>query len=482
MARRGDHRATLIALAAVLLAAPLGLVAASEARTWAFAAIGGALVAGLTATWLRKDPVSVVVGLWAFQIVRTPLAVAVPQVDQLSDVVLLVVLVSLAVDLLSPGAARRDLRLFAPAAGLLFFGLASSAAQSAPLAPTLTGAWLGTKFWLLVGASVALPWRPGDLERALRIMAPIGAAAAVLGLVDFATGGAVADALKSNLRVTPLGTYRSGAAQSLYAHPNEYSLAMSLLVALYLARLATRARVRAGDVALVALFVVAAVVSLRLKAVLSITAAFAVVALVQIARGRRGGLGLLVGGAVVMAAVVLAMGGVIDRQLNTYGSSQTSVRAQLYDTGVRIADDHAPFGVGFGRFASAPSRDPYSTVYDLYGLSRVWGLSRDFPRFIADTSWPSVMGETGYGGLAVFAAGLLALALAGIAGLRGARGPDALAPLALLCALAVVLVDSTGNPNLFSWNAITVIALLSGATLAGLPARRRAEARALVPA
>src|SRR5262249_45330490 len=148
----------------------------------------------------------VVVGLWAFQIVRTPLAVAVPQVDQLSDVVLLVMLVVFAVDLLSPGSPRRDLRLFAPALGLLLFGLTSSAAESAPLVPTRTGAWLGTKFWLLVGLTVAIPWRDGDLDRALRVIAPLGAVAALLGLLDFAGGGAVADALKSNVRVTPLGT------------------------------------------------------------------------------------------------------------------------------------------------------------------------------------------------------------------------------------------------------------------------------------
>ena len=169
------------------------------------------------------------------------------------------------------------------------------------------------------------------------------------------------------------------------------------------------------------------------------------------------------------------MGSVIDQQLTTYGSTQTSARSQLYETGVRIADQHAPLGVGFGRFASAPSRDYYSDVYDLYGLSHVWGLSREFPRFIADTSWPSVIGETGYGGLAVFVAGLLALMLAGARGVRTATGPDALAPMALLCALAVLLVDSTGNPNLFSWNAITVIALLSGATLARSPARAGAD-------
>ena len=34
-----------------------------------------------------------------------------------------------------------------------------------------------------------------------------------------------------------------------------------------------------------------------------------------------------------------------------------------------------------------------------YGVSGVWGLSREFPRFISDTSWPAVLGETGWAGV-----------------------------------------------------------------------------------
>ncbi|HWH93632.1 MAG TPA: hypothetical protein VNT03_07210 [Baekduia sp.] len=472
-----------VAAAAAAAAAPLGVVAASNGRTWAFAAIGGAAVAFGMSSWFRRDAAMAITALWAFQIFRTPLAAALKSapgagalVNQLTDVCLLVILLTLAAELLRPGASARDLRFFGPAVGLAAFGLTSSLAQSAPLAPTLIGLWLGTKFWLLVGVTGAMSWRRDDVERIMRVIVPFGAAAAGLGLLDFATGGAIADALKSNLRVTPLGTYRSGAAQSLYAHPNEYSLAMSLLVAVWLSRIASRARVRARDLALLALLISAAIVSLRLKAVLSISAVFAVVTIAQLARGRREGIAMLAIGAVALALIFAFMGNVIHEQLSTYSSSQSTARAQLYRVGVRIADRHVPFGVGFGRFASAPSRDYYSPVYDDYGLSKVWGLSRDFPRFIADTSWPAVMGETGYGGLLVFVGGLLALLLAGLRALRGAGDAEAFAPLAMLCVLVVILVDSSGNPNLFSWNAITVLALFAGATLAQQRARADREA------
>jgi hypothetical protein len=89
------------------------------------------------------------------------------------------------------------------------------------------------------------------------------------------------------------------------------------------------------------------------------------------------------------------------------------------------------------------------------------------------------MGETGWGGLAVFVGALAALLLVGVRALRRARDEEAFAPLALVCLVIVIVVDSTGDPDLFSWNAITAVALLAGATLA--QERRARAAIAVAP-
>ena len=76
-----------------------------------------------------------------------------------------------------------------------------------------------------------------------------------------------------------------------------------------------------------------------------------------------------------------------------------TARVALYEASVRIAADHFPLGVGFGRYGSAPTRTDYSPVYYEYGLDRVRGLGPDNPAYVGDTFWPRILGETGVGGL-----------------------------------------------------------------------------------
>jgi hypothetical protein len=160
-------------------------------------------------------------------------------------------------------------------------------------------------------------------------------------------------------------------------------------------------------------------------------------------------------------------GNVISRQVDTYtaGASDANARGLLYQASEKIAAQHFPFGVGFGRFASFTSTNPYSAVYDEYGLSGVWGLSRPHPQFISDTSWPAVAGETGVFGALCFLGGLLALGYAAFRGLRTGSLAREEVTLALLCSLAVLLVDSLGAPSLFDWFAATTVALMGGPAL-----------------
>jgi len=158
-------------------------------------------------------------------------------------------------------------------------------------------------------------------------------------------------------------------------------------------------------------------------------------------------------------------GTVITEQISLYTSSETTARAKLYTTSTQIARDDFPLGAGFGRFATYASHLYYSPVYQQYGLNNVYGLSRKYPDFIDDTSWPGVIGETGYGGFAIFVVGLACLVLVLARRMLTATPDLRWMPLAALCAIAVLLVDSLGDATLFDWLALTSFALIVGPAL-----------------
>jgi len=77
--------------------------------------------------------------------------------------------------------------------------------------------------------------------------------------------------------------------------------------------------------------------------------------------------------------------------------------ALTYTSGV-IAKDYFPFGVGFGMYASPTSRQTESPVYWMYGIDRVYGLDfiHDGGRFMCDSFWPMLLGETGILGTIIY--------------------------------------------------------------------------------
>jgi hypothetical protein len=174
---------------------------------------------------------------------------------------------------------------------------------------------------------------------------------------------------------------------------------------------------------------------------------------------------LLVGGLLFICALSVE-GNVISQQVSTY-TSKISPRALLYKTGERIANDNFPLGVGLGRFGSYPSRIYYSPVYDQYELSNVYGLSRSYPDFIDDTSWPSVMGEAGYAGLLIYALGVIFVLMGIVRRLRTAPPDMQWISLAALCMMVVILVTSIAQGVLFDWLAITSLVLVLGPALVG---------------
>ncbi len=358
------------------------------------------------------------------------------------------------------------MRFVLPGIGVAVFGLLGAITHGVPINVTMSGALLGLKLWIMVATVLLIPWKLDDPERIYKAAMFVGVLVAIIGIADHLTHGSVTSSLHiSNITIVREGAYRSGADHSIFPTPGEYSLFMSLLFALVAARLANR--FTRTDFVLALLFAGSVILSLRLRGFLSLAAVVVVIVAVQAATKRRGAVIALVGGLLLIGIAYNLEQNVIAKQFSTYSSSESSARSRLYSTGEKIAATEFPVGAGFGRFASYPSRIYYSPVYYQYGLNWVVGLSPTsvYPNFIDDTSWPSVIGETGYGGLAAYVIGLVVLILAAIRGLRIEPDTRRWIPLAGLCTIAVFLVDSVGGATLFSWLAATTLAMILGPTL-----------------
>lgn len=86
-----------------------------------------------------------------------------------------------------------------------------------------------------------------------------------------------------------------------------------------------------------------------------------------------------------------------------------SARYQLLINSFKVIKDHFPIGSGFGTYASYYSGKYYSPIYSSYGLTGIYGLTRDNTSFISDSFWPMVFAQTGLIGTIAFGCALLRL-------------------------------------------------------------------------
>lgn len=452
----------------------LSLVVGAMAATSHAKLVAGALISvmffGVAIAVYHRDPITALIGLWFIVLFNAPISAAVgyssstgEAIRQSDEILILLLLALTAWQTLRSNVRISPLWFVLPGIGVALFGLLGAILHNVPSTVAIVGAWLGLKLWIMIGITLMLPWKPGDLERVYRIITRVGVFVAMLGLADYLTHAAVSRALGTSIYHFSSEGFRGEAVHSIFPHPGQYSLFMSLLFALTFARFASKRNM--SDLMLALLFAGSIVLSLRLKGFLSLAAVMLIVAIFQALTSHRGTIAVLLVGVLLIVGIYSVEGSVITKQISTYTSSETTARARLYTTGKRIAADNFPLGAGFGRFASYGSRLYYSPVYQQYDLNTVWGLSRAYPKFIDDTSWPGVIGETGYGGFAIYLMGVIIIILAVIRRLR--KLPVALqwAPLAVLCAMAAFLVDSLGEATLFDWVPIVTLAMILGPTL-----------------
>ncbi len=457
-----------------LLALFLGASAATSRGTLVAAAFVGLVFCGAWLAIYFRDAVGALIWLWLIVVFNPPVSASVGyfssagEAVRQSDEILILIFLCLTIwQTMRTNTRIPPLRFLLPGIGVAVFGLLGAALHAVPFTVTMVGTWLGLKLWIMIAVVLVLPWKPDDLMRIYRLFTRVGVFVALVGLADYATHEAVSRALGTSIYRFSTESFRGEAVHSIFPHPGEFSVFMSMLFALTFARFASK-RDR-SDLIMALLFAGSIMLSLRLKGFLSLAAVMLIVAFVQGLANRRRAIALLMVGVLLLAGIYSIEGNVVGKQLSTYTSSSTTARARLYKTGDLIASANFPLGVGFGRFASYASRIYYSPVYQQYGLNSIWGLSRRYPQFIDDTSWPAVIGETGYGGFFIYLVGLMVVILAAIRCLRAAPADTMWAPLATLCVIAAFLIDSLGEATLFDWLAITTLAMILGPTLATIP-------------
>ncbi len=153
-------------------------------------------------------------------------------------------------------------------------------------------------------------------------------------------------------------------------------------------------------------------------------------------------------------AFLVFLGPILTNRFDLYfgdPDANRAMRAVLYMRAWDIGEAYFPFGSGAGTFVSQPSRTLFfSPIYDIFGLSFVYGGSRDDARFLMDAFWPKVLGESGFFGLISYASMYVFIMTRAFQNLRAGMDPMTLFSfLILVQAFIVSLASATLTNELF---------------------------------
>lgn len=89
------------------------------------------------------------------------------------------------------------------------------------------------------------------------------------------------------------------------------------------------------------------------------------------------------------------------QQYLSWGASQ-SIRVGVHSVGLKIANDHFPFGTGFGTFGTNISYKNQSQLYNIYNSLNYSHLMNYGYATMSDVYWPSIYVQFGYIGMIVY--------------------------------------------------------------------------------
>jgi hypothetical protein len=294
---------------------------------------------------------------------------------------------------------------------LLFVACGAAGSLLSPyFSPSIlvAGTFLAFKGVLLGWAVAQFPWTPDDVRRAYRFGGGLVAAVLVATLANAVAPGAWASVFA--VQGETIDRYGLPSLSGPFIHPFDLAFFSAMAaVAIYAYRHVVGPS-RFTSV-LLAGTTLATFFSFRRKDLLGLLAAL--FALANLTRRIRG---LLAAVLVLPLLVVIAWDEIsaqVDQVVGSYLSVDSGeARTVLTLNAFRLANDYAPFGAGFGRYGSRTAATTYSPEYFRLGLENSYGLGpgvRGF--FLTDTSWPAIIGETGYLGTAMFVLAFVAVAL-----------------------------------------------------------------------
>lgn len=353
-------------------------------------------------------------------------------------------------------------------------GVLGALVVQVPFSIFLLGAFVTLKGPLFAFAVAQLDWTPRHLEIAVRL----GAAVLVIGLLAAVINLVAPGPWEAGLVDDKNAAEARGVLPSLvgpFTHPIDFGQFTALS---FVAVAAWRVTVGRTTFNLVLMLgsALGALASARRTAAGSVAAAW----LWLQAKRRSTAVFVALLACLPVAVVVLAapLTTVVSATYEDYfGNGHPEARTVLTVDSFKVAADHFPLGAGFGRFGSAVAATNYSPEYVKLGYPYVWGLGRtkEDGRFLTDTEWPALIGETGFFGALAFALGLAAVYRASLR-LRRTGSLPVVRWAGLTCAGWVVacLVQSVATVTFTGPPAFALLFGLAGTVAALGDADRRA--------
>ena len=171
----------------------------------------------------------------------------------------------------------------------------------------------------------------------------------------------------------------------VFGHPSNYAAAVVGILTLCLADIEKNK----GSIFIA---VVLLVVSMRFKAIAFVGIVILCILIFKRTKKLSAGFVITAG----IAALILA-----SSQIDVYINQETA-RGYLMTKSFDVANAAFPLGSGFATFGSEATKNAYPDLYLELGFHNVYGLSPDYPRYLSDMFYSTIIAQFGWIGFMVF--------------------------------------------------------------------------------